>query len=85
MNGQSKIEVMNIRRLDGSKIKAYADVMFDETYLVKGFRIVEGKDGLFVGFPQEVGKNGRWYNKFEVVDEGAKKTLSELVMTSCAE
>ena len=85
MNGQTKIEVINLRRFDNGKLKAFADVLFDESFVVKGFRIVEGKDGLFVGFPQENGKNGRWYNTFQVTNDGVKNQLCEIVLASYLE
>lgn len=85
MSEMTKIEVINLRRFDNGKLKAFADVMFDESYVVKGFRIAEGENGLFVGFPQERGKNGRWYNSFLAMNDGAKDRLSEIVLASYLE
>lgn len=82
MIGTTKIEVVNLRRFDNGKLKAFADVLFNESYVVKGFRIVEGKNGLFVGFPQENGKNGKWYSTFQAINEGARDRLSEIVLAS---
>ena len=85
MSAATKIEVVNLRRLDNGKIKAFADIMLDDTYVVKGFRVVEGSEGLFVGFPQQNGKNGKWYDVFQAVNDEAKSRLSEIVMTSYSE
>ena len=85
MSGLAKIEVVNLRRLENGKLKAFADVLLDETYLVKGFRIAEGSEGLFVGFPQQNGKNGRWYDTFQAINDEAKKRLSEIVMAAYME
>ena len=85
MSGATKIEVVNLRRFENGKLKAFADVLFDESYVVKGFRIVEGKEGLFVGFPQQNGKDGRWYNIFQAANDGVRDRLSEIVLASYLE
>ena len=56
------VEVLRLHRLGtDSSLKAFADLSFAGVFIVKGFRIVEGKNGLFVGMPREKGKDGRWY------------------------
>ena len=85
INGATKIDVVNLKRQDNGKIKAFADVMLDEAYVVKGFRVVEGEKGLFVGFPQQPGKDGRWYNRFQAMNETAKNRLSEIVLATYLE
>ena len=85
MNGVPKMEVVNLRRMDNGKVKAFADVLFDESYVVKGFRVVEGSEGMFVGFPQTSGKNGKWYDVFQAVNNEVKDIISEAVMASYQE
>ena len=51
------MEVARLYRLDGdSALKAFADVIVAEQVIVKGVRVVEGKDGLFVSMPQNLEK-----------------------------
>lgn len=53
------LEVARLCKLDGdSALKAFADVIVAEQVLVKGVRVVEGKNGLFVSMPQNQGKEG---------------------------
>ncbi len=85
MDEEMKIEVVNMRKRDNGKVKAYADVMLADAYVVKGFRIVEGEEGLFVGFPQQAGKNGKWYNMFQTMDEAARQRLCDIVLASYTE
>ena len=40
-----------------SKIKAYADVTLDDCLVIRGVKIVEGRQGIFVGFPSRKGKD----------------------------
>jgi DNA-binding cell septation regulator SpoVG len=42
-----------------SKIKAYFDVVTEEGITIKGFKIAEGVNGLFVGMPSEQDRKDR--------------------------
>ena len=42
-----------------SKIKAYFDLLTEEGITVKGFKITEGPNGLFVGMPSEQDRNNK--------------------------
>ena len=76
-----KMEVVRIHKLDGTgPTKAFVDVELEGAFIVKGVRIVEGKDGLFVSLPREEGRDGKWYNviiplKREVMDEFTRIVL----------
>lgn len=76
-----KIEVCRLYRTESEgPIKAFCDVQFDDDYIVKGFKIVEGKDGLFVGMPSELGKHGRWYSTFMPLDDSVKSKLEDAII-----
>lgn len=85
-----KIEVVKIGRMNTGKLRAFIDVMFGGEYIVKGFKVIETEDnngelGLFVGMPQQAGKNGKWYNTFDTADDGAKQRLNEVILDSYME
>ena len=42
------------------KIRAFFDVQTEEGFTIKGFKLVEGKNGLFVGFPSEKNHDGEY-------------------------
>ena len=86
MTQDSKIEVARIYRFEnGGPVKAFCDIQFDEDYVVKGFRLVEGKDGLFVGMPSDVGKNGRWYNTFLPLTDEVKNRIQNTIIAAYQE
>lgn len=39
-----------------SKLKAFARVVLNDQFIISGLRIFEGKNGLFISFPQEYNK-----------------------------
>ena len=77
------ITVKRINRMDGThNLKAFCDLEVAETFLIKGVRVVEGKNGLFVSMPQEQGKDGNWYDTVFPLTKEARKQVSEVVLTA---
>ena len=77
------ITVKRINRMDGTRnLKAFCDLEVAETFLIKGVRVVEGKNGLFVSMPQEQGKDGNWYDTVFPLTKEARKQVSEVVLTA---
>lgn len=76
-----KIEVARLHKLDGTgPTKAFCDLSIADCFMIKGLRIIEGRDGLIVSMPREEGKDGKWYNtviplKREVKDEVERVVL----------
>lgn len=76
-----KINKMN-KLEEGGRLKAFFDVVFDDVLLVKGYRLIEGRTGLFVSPPQEQGKDRRWYEVVkclspDLAEEINKKAIEE--------
>ncbi|MCM8779685.1 MAG: SpoVG family protein [Candidatus Omnitrophica bacterium] len=80
MGKETKIEVNRLHRLDGDgKLKAFVDVSFNG-FVVKGLRVIEGKNGLFVGMPQQQGKNGQWYDVSYPLSKQIHQEITEIVL-----
>ncbi len=64
-----------------SSLRAYADVTFDDAIVIKGFRVLGAKHGgLFVGFPSQKGKDGRFYDLVEFKSEDINSTLRSKII-----
>ena len=48
--------------------------------LVKGVRIIEGNNGLFVTMPKSQGKDGKWYPTVALVDKSIQSELQNIVL-----
>ena len=84
MKGSNGFEVTQIRRLDGEgKTKAFCDISVSG-FVIKGFRVVDGKRGLFVSLPRQQGKDGKWYETVQTLDEGTRSGLNELILEAYA-
>ncbi len=62
-----KIERMN--KGTWGKLRAFFDVQTDEGFTIKGFKIVEGINGLFVSPPSQKGKDDEYYDTIFIAPE----------------
>lgn len=86
MNEILNVKVDKMKRLEnGSKIKAFCDLLFGDLFLVKGFRVVEGEKGLFLAMPQQQSSQGKWFNIFLPATKEIKEYLSEVVLDAYKE
>jgi stage V sporulation protein G len=75
------LAVSRMHKLDGSgATKAFCDVTILDSLEIKGFRVVEGKDGLFVSMPSESSKDGKWYNTVNPLKREIKDEIAKLVL-----
>ncbi len=80
-----KMEVSRLHKLDGEgAIKAFCDINLLDSFVIKGLKVVEGKEGLFVGMPSEPGKDGKWYNTFMPLNKEVRETLDRVVLEAYA-
>ena len=64
-----------------SSMRAYADVIFNDVILIKGFRVLSSKTGgLFVGFPSQKGKDGQYRDTVEFKSEVLKSELRSAIL-----
>lgn len=83
MNTKPVVKVERIHCLEGDgPTKAFCDLLILDSFLVKGFRIVQGKEGLFVSMPREQGRDEKWYETFYPVSNEMRKGLQELILDS---
>lgn len=76
-----ELAVKRITRLDGNgPLKAFFDVAIAGAFLIKGVKVVEGKNGLFVSMPREQGKNGQWYETVVPLTKEARDQISQVVL-----
>lgn len=80
-NGTLQLNVERVYTFDGDgTLKAFADVAVNEAVLIKGFRVVNGKNGLFVGMPQERSKQGKWFDTVTPLTKTAHAQLTGAIM-----
>ena len=74
------IEVARLHKLESNgPLRAFADVVIGQV-LVKGVRVIDGKNGLILTMPQTQGKDGKWYCTVMLLDDSLKDELQEVVI-----
>ena len=81
MTDKQIVKIERIHRLNGEgATKAFCDISILDTFVVKGLRIVDGKDGVFVSMPREQGRDGKWYDIFFPTSKETREVLQCLVL-----
>lgn len=80
-HGTNGLSVKRLVRFDGGgTVRAYCDVAIAEAFLIKGLRVVEGKNGLFVSMPRQQGKDHKWYDSVVALTKEAKVEVGRVVL-----
>lgn len=75
-----KIVRMNpLKSEGGGKTAAFFDVQTDDGITIKGFRLVNGSNGLFISSPDQKGKDGKYYETV-ILPKEMKSDLEKLAV-----
>lgn len=74
---KSNVKIICRPYTGNSKTKAFIDLTLDDTLIIKGLTLVEGKDGLFLSFPSKKGKDGKYYNSVYSLDKEWTQLLQD--------
>lgn len=73
------MQIERINKGEWGKVKAFFDLRTDEGLVVKGFKIVEGSNGPFVGFPSKKGGDGE-YSDTVYAEAELKQAITRMAM-----
>ena len=62
------------------KVRAFFDLQTEEGFTIKGFKLVEGINGLFVGFPSQKGNDDEYYDTVWVDSKQLRDELNQLAI-----
>ena len=83
---KSDIKVARLHKLDGTgSVKAFCSVSVNDEILIKGYKIVDGKEGLFVSCPAECGKDGKWYEIAMPLTTEMRDHIESVILTAFEE
>ena len=70
------MKIMNMRKGSWGKLTAFFDVATDEGFIIKGFNLVNGINGFFVGFTSQIGNDDE-YRDTVWLTENVRESLRE--------
>ena len=56
------MKISRMKKGDWGKIKAFFDLETSDGFTIKGFKLVDGNDGMFVGFPSQKNNDDEYYD-----------------------
>ena len=75
-----KIERMN--KGSWGKVRAFFDLATTEGFTMKGFKIIEGINGLFVSMPSQKGSDGEYYDTIWMESKELRESVNKLALDS---
>lgn len=51
-----------------------------EGIVIKGFKIVEGRDNDFVSWPSQKGKDGKYYDQVFALDKDIRREVEDMIL-----
>ena len=77
-----ELQVQRMYRFESDRpLKAFADIIVNDALLIKGIKVLEGKNGLFVSMPQEQAKDKKWYDSVRCLTQDVREQITEVVLS----
>ncbi len=73
------MKISRMNKGDWGKVKAFFDLETEDGFTIKGFKLVEGANGMFAGFPSQQNKDGE-YNDTIFADKTLKQKVNQLAL-----
>ena len=73
------MKIERINKGNWGKLRAFFDLKTSDGFIIKGFKIVEGINGLFVGMPSVQNKEGEYYDSV-FADKDLRDELEKLAI-----
>ena len=73
-----KIERMN--KGSWGKVRAFFDLTTQEGFTIKGFKLIEGINGIFVSMPSQKGNDGEYRDTFWLDSKSLREEVTNLAM-----
>lgn len=65
---------------DGGRLKAYATLVFDNTFIVRDLKIIQGDSGMFVSMPSRRRKDGSFRDIVHPLNQDMRNKLENQVV-----
>lgn len=65
---------------DGGRLKAYATVVFDNCFIIRDLKVIEGHKGLFVSMPSRKRKDGTFRDIVHPLNSDMRREIEEKII-----
>jgi len=80
------IEITEVRvsLRNDEKLKAFVSITLNDSFVVRGLKIIKGNSGLFVAMPSRKRPDGQHQDLAHPINDGTRKYLTDMVMAEYA-
>ena len=76
-----KVTEVRISPAKGGKVRAFASVIFDDSFIVNDLRVIEGREGqVFVTMPARKTRNGQMRDIAHPLNSGTREEIEQRVL-----
>ena len=76
------MEVTDVRiyTVEEEKLKAYVTIIFDDCFVIRDLKVINGKTGLFLAMPSRRRKDGSFKDLAHPLDNDTRKRIEDRVI-----
>ena len=67
---------------ENGKLKAYATIVFEDAFIVRDLKIIEGEKGMFVSMPSRRRKDGTFRDIAHPLNSDVRRMIEESVLAA---
>ena len=75
-----RITEVRITLRDEEKLKAFASITFDDSFVVRGLKVINGSQGYFVSMPSRKRKDGSYQDIAHPINNEMRKEIEDKVL-----
>jgi stage V sporulation protein G len=76
----TEVKVFPVR--DNDKLKAYASIVFDGSFVIRDLRVISGTTGLFVAMPSRKRKDGTFRDTAHPLNMETRNLIEKTILSS---
>ena len=65
---------------DGGRLKAYATMVFDDTFIIRDLKVIEGDKGFFISMPSRKRKDGSFRDIVHPLNSEMRKNIENMII-----
>jgi stage V sporulation protein G len=75
-----EITEVRITLRDEPKLKAFANITFDDCFVIRGLKIIEGVNGFFISMPSRKGKDGTYRDIAHPINNETREKIETIIL-----
>ncbi len=80
-----EITEIRVTLKDEERLKGFANITFDSSFVVRGMKIIEGNTGLFVSMPSRKRPNGTYQDIVHPINQDMRENIENMVLKEYGE